>query len=118
MVSFLSDLLIMLCEDNCRNEASSSNSNFNSFWSEIWKTPVLNKVRNYLWRIAKNIFPSRCNLSKKGIHLDTSCPLCNDCEESIDHMVMHCNVMKMSLFASQIGTHIPRNMHYHAWISQ
>lgn len=70
-------------------------------------------IINHLWRLAKNILPSRCNLIKKGIQLDTICPLCKNGEESVDHMVMKCSVMKMALFASQIGAHIPQNMHYH-----
>lgn len=41
-----------------------------------------------------------CNLNKKGIQLNLTCPLFNDGNESVDHMVMHCNVMKMALFSS------------------
>lgn len=79
---------------------TSSNSNLNTLWAEIWKAPVPNKVRIHLWRIPKNILPLRCNLIKKGIQLDTSCSLCNDSEEFVDHMVIKCSVMKMSMFDS------------------
>lgn len=78
--------------------------------------PVPNKVRNHVWRLAKNILPSKVNHSKKGILLDTTCPICNDGAESVDHMIMHCSVMKLSLFSSQPGTHIPNNLHYHSWL--
>lgn len=82
----------------------------------ICKAPVPNKVKNYLWRLARNILPSRCNLSKTGIQLDLNCPLCNDGVENADHMLMHCKFMKLALFSSQLGTHIPNGLHHHDWI--
>lgn len=67
-------------------------------------------------RLAKNILSSKVNLSKKGILLDTTCPICNDDAESVDHMIIECSVMKLFLFSSQLGTHIPNNLHYHSWL--
>ena len=42
----------------------------------LWKALIPNKIKNFMWRLAKNILPTRHNLQRKGIVLDTSCPLC------------------------------------------
>lgn len=66
-----------LCEGASRQQPESSNSSQNKPWSVIWKTPIPNKVRNFLWRLANNILPTKCNLRKKGISHDITCPLRN-----------------------------------------
>lgn len=43
---------------------------------KIWRATIPNKVKNFTWRATKNIMPTRANLEKKGVVLDTSCPLC------------------------------------------
>lgn len=106
----------VLCDANCRSAGGSSHSDFEKLWNVIWKAPVPNKIRDFLWRLARNILPSRCNLKKKGIQLDTIFPLCNDGDDNAHHLVMHCNFMKLALFSSQISTHIPLHLHHHEWL--
>jgi hypothetical protein len=61
-------------------------SDFNSsMWKEIWRTPLPNCIKNFLWRLTKSILPTRGNLLKKGLNIDVSCPLCNENSETDDH---------------------------------
>src|SRR3954467_10067109 len=46
-----------------------SSSTNNKLWHEIWRTPILNRTRNFMWRVAKNILPTRGNLIRKGMSI-------------------------------------------------
>jgi hypothetical protein len=69
-----------------------------------------------MWRLAKNILPTRTNLHKKGITLDLHCPLCFREEESSNHLFLKCDIFKLTLFASHLGSHIPMNIDLHDWM--
>ncbi|PWA96840.1 reverse transcriptase zinc-binding domain-containing protein [Artemisia annua] len=48
-----------------------------------WNKSVPLKVNIFSWRLAIDRLPTRCNLDKRGIDLDsTQCPLCDDGLES------------------------------------
>ncbi|GAU38301.1 hypothetical protein TSUD_157860 [Trifolium subterraneum] len=64
----------------------------------------------------KDILPTRENLSKKGINFDLSCPLCHHGLESSNHLFMNCNLMRLTLFASNLGSHIPVSVDVSVWI--
>jgi len=65
------------------------------------------QIRNFLWRIVKNILPVRVNLRKKGINLDLKCPICHKHDEDVEHLFMHCHSTKATWFCSSMGIHIP-----------
>ncbi|XP_058746226.1 uncharacterized protein LOC131619104 [Vicia villosa] len=59
-------------------------------WYLIWKAPILSRLRNFLWRAAKNILPTRGNLLRKCILLDPVFPFCSNDVESVQHLLMEC----------------------------
>ncbi|XP_045830934.1 uncharacterized protein LOC123922244 [Trifolium pratense] len=69
-----------------------------------------------MWRLAKNILPTRSNLHKKGINLDLLCPLCFREEESSQDLFLKCDMFKLTFFASHLGSHIPIDIDLHDWI--
>jgi hypothetical protein len=69
-----------------------------------------------MWRLAKNILPTRVNIQKKGITLDLLFPLCHREDESSHHLFMKCKLFKLSMFASHIGSHIPLDTDLNDWI--
>lgn len=85
-------------------------------WKAIWKAPIPNKIKNFIWRLVKNILPTRSNLQRKGIVLDTSCPFCHYEIETAEHLFMNCNMSKLVLFASPLGSHSPINVALNCWI--
>lgn len=54
----------------------------------IWKIRAPQRIRNFLWRVAKHILPTRCRLEQKGVTLDVACPMCHNDVESQDHLFM------------------------------
>lgn len=83
-------------------------------WKEIWKAPVHSRIRNIIWRLAKDILPVKTNLSKKA--LDTSCSLCNSAPETTHHIFMECPFAKQFFFSSSLGYRVPKNTDVCAWI--
>ncbi|XP_058726925.1 uncharacterized protein LOC131598327 [Vicia villosa] len=77
------------------------------FWKLLWKAPIENKIKEFLWRLVKNILPLRTNVCKKGISLDPSCPLCFEEAESAAHLFLRCDFIKRMLFAPPLGIRIP-----------
>nr|GEV72324.1 RNA-directed DNA polymerase, eukaryota, reverse transcriptase zinc-binding domain protein [Tanacetum cinerariifolium] len=60
-----------------------------------WIKYVLNKVNILAWRIKLNNLPSRLNLSRRGLDLDTIfCPSCNLAVESSNHIFFSCPMVK------------------------
>lgn len=90
----------LLKNDNSRNIAESSNSSNLPFWKAIWKIKAPNSVRNFIWRLARDILPTRSRLERKGIILDTQCPLCCKNSETSSHLFMHCDMAKLVWFSS------------------
>ncbi|XP_058759750.1 uncharacterized protein LOC131633056 [Vicia villosa] len=97
------------------NPGPSTSSN-QKLWKLIWKAPLMPRQRNFLWRVAQNILPTRGNLSKKGITLDPSCPFCYDAHETVQHLFMDCVFARQVLFSSPISYRIPASVHVNQWI--
>ncbi|XP_024626573.1 uncharacterized protein [Medicago truncatula] len=106
----------LLCEEKARLQPGPSTPQRDKLWKEIWRAPIPNKIKNFMWRLAKNILPTRTNLKNKGILLDLQCPLCHVENESSHHLFLKCNLFKLSLFASHLGSHIPNDIDLHDWI--
>ncbi|KAK2447871.1 putative mitochondrial protein [Trifolium repens] len=105
-------------QHNSRDDAASSGQQMNSLWREIWKAPVPNRVRNFLWRLGKNILPTRANLEKKGVQIENLCPQCQSAPETVDHIFLHCHLSQLTWFSSQLGAHVPQSMPIHLWLLQ
>ena len=53
----------LLVESENRRDASGSNSdNLRSFWKEIWKMRIPNKIKNFYWCACTESFPTLANL--------------------------------------------------------
>ncbi|CAJ2638124.1 unnamed protein product [Trifolium pratense] len=108
----------LLKQHNSRDVAASSGQQMNNLWREIWKAPVPNRVRNFLWRLGKNILPTRANLVRKGVQIENLCPQCHSAPETIDHLFLHCHLTQLTWFASQLGARVPQSVPVHIWLLQ
>lgn len=106
----------LLCDEKARLQPGPSIPHKSKLWKEIWRAPIPSKIRNFMWRLAKNILPTRENIHKKGITLDLQCPLCHRDEESAHHLFLKCDMFKLSLFSSHLGSHIPMGVDLHDWL--
>jgi hypothetical protein len=84
-----------------------SSSHYDRLWELIWKIPLPTRIRNFMWRLARDIIPTRCTLRKRGVTLDTVCPLCFDSEESSQHLFMYCPLSRRIWFASPLEIQPP-----------
>ncbi|KAI5393095.1 hypothetical protein KIW84_060293 [Lathyrus oleraceus] len=54
--------------------------------------------------------------SKKGINLDTSCPLCRAASETSQRLFMQCKFFKLVCFSLSLGFRIPENSDLNDWL--
>jgi hypothetical protein len=87
---------ISLRDAKNRRDASSSISigNANDQWRKIWNLELPTKVKFFLWRFAHNSLPTRMNIQRKGVELDTRCPVCNRVDEYGGHIFLQCKFVK------------------------
>jgi len=71
-------------------DASSSTcgngSERNFQWIKIWQLKVPNKVKMFVWRFAHNSLPVKRNVARRGVELDTICPVCRRLDEDCGHI--------------------------------
>lgn len=60
------------------------------FWKSVWKLKVPNKIRNFWWRVCKNAVATKENLFRRRCAKSSSCPLCDEKVESIEHLLFAC----------------------------
>lgn len=63
-------------------------------WEKLWRLNHLPKVKHFLWRLAHNSLPLRQNISKRGMEIDTRCPVCLQLDENGGHCFFKCKFVK------------------------
>jgi hypothetical protein len=59
-------------------------------WERIWKTWAPGKCKFFLWTAALNRCWTADRLAKKGLPHPAACPLCDQVEETVDHLLVAC----------------------------
>lgn len=59
-------------------------------WSLIWKLKVLHKVKNLVWRVARDYLPTRVKLLSKHVLVPMTCDSCVVGIENAWHVFIHC----------------------------
>lgn len=62
---------------------------------KIWQLKVPNKVKMFVWRLAHNSLPVKRNLARRGVKLDTICPVYSRLDEDCRHIFFKCKFAKM-----------------------
>ncbi|GJX19405.1 RNA-directed DNA polymerase, eukaryota [Tanacetum coccineum] len=58
-----------------------------------WIKCIPIKINVFSWRARREFLPTRVNLSRRGIFMEsTLCPLCSSAEEDIQHLLFGCNM--------------------------
>jgi hypothetical protein len=63
-------------------------------WKKLWALPLPGKLIHFLWRLANNSLPLRMKLKRRGIDLDTRCPMCYRLDEDGGHCFFKCKAVK------------------------
>ncbi|KAJ1283965.1 hypothetical protein BS78_03G168000 [Paspalum vaginatum] len=65
-----------------QKDASTSSSEEGGFdWGKIWRLDLPNKVKMFVWRMAHNALQVKLNIARRGVDLDTICPMCSRFDE-------------------------------------
>lgn len=63
-------------------------------WSWLWKVRVWEKVKLFLWLVAKGRIMTNLERVRRHFTVDNRCPVCGEDEESIRHMVWDCRLAR------------------------
>lgn len=61
-------------------------------WKQIWKCRIPHKVSCFIWLLAKEAALTQDNVKKRGITLCSRCFLCEEILETVNHLLLHCNM--------------------------
>ncbi|KAL0017269.1 hypothetical protein SO802_004338 [Lithocarpus litseifolius] len=73
-----------------------------TFWKNIWKLNIPEKIKHFLWRSCTNSLPSKENLKKRAIPIDPTCHLCSRETESVLHALWGCEKVQ-TVWATDFG---------------
>ncbi|GKA49396.1 RNA-directed DNA polymerase, eukaryota [Tanacetum coccineum] len=61
-----------------------------------WVKYIPIKINIFAWRARQDCLPSRVNLIRRGVNLESpNCPLCSSCEEDVPHVLFRCNLAQL-----------------------
>ena len=63
-------------------------------WDKIWGMEVPNKIKMFVWRLIHNSLAVRRNLARRGMKVDTLCPMCQRLDEDPGHLFFKCKAVK------------------------
>ncbi|XP_057779546.1 uncharacterized protein LOC130998129 [Salvia miltiorrhiza] len=64
--------------------------NVDGNWDNLWKLTVPPKVKNFLWRAARDNLPSKAKLLSRSIAVGGECPICSTDYETLWHLFLCC----------------------------
>lgn len=77
----------LMLKEETRTAGSSSYHTDEIGWQQIWSAEIYPKTKHFIWRALHGGLAVRSQLAKRGISLDTMCPMCGEEEETIVHML-------------------------------
>lgn len=77
----------LLLQDSGRSIPGDNNS---GFWRKLWNLKIPSKVKNFLWRAARNCLPTKDLLRSRRVPVNNVCPSCNEAPESVLHSLVTC----------------------------
>lgn len=83
-----------------------------NIWSEaIWRHSIQPRRSLTLWKAIHSLLPTEKSLQRKGFYLASCCRFCQDVEEDIDNIFLHCQFANSILarLEATFGTRINRN---------
>ncbi|KAH1074286.1 hypothetical protein J1N35_026614 [Gossypium stocksii] len=93
-------LITEISQNNVNN--APNNENYMDFYKALWALQIPSKIKIHVWRLFKNFVPHFCNLAKKKLIMDVTCPLCNEGAEDTAHLLGSCSVVKQLWSALQV----------------
>ncbi|KAH9718961.1 reverse transcriptase domain-containing protein [Citrus sinensis] len=80
-----------------------TSDSFAGVWRKLWRLNVPSKIKNFIWRAAKNVLPTAVNLLSRRVDIISTCAVCNANEETVMHALIECSFAKTCWFSSPVG---------------
>ena len=87
-------------------------------WQVIWKVRTPHKVNLFVWKLMHDCLPTFLALKNRGICHHSTCPFCNEEEESSSHLFLHCTFTRACWHGSTLAIHTSdfNNISVQAWL--
>uniref|UniRef100_A0A2N9IUU4 RNase H type-1 domain-containing protein n=1 Tax=Fagus sylvatica TaxID=28930 RepID=A0A2N9IUU4_FAGSY len=86
------------------NPESSNSKELQLFWKAVWALKLPRKIQSFVWRLSRNILPTRDNLVKRNISSPMECPICGAASETTKHIFGQCIYARKGEMALKIVT--------------
>ncbi|CAN1325904.1 Putative ribonuclease H protein At1g65750 [Linum perenne] len=63
-------------------------------WRRLWGIAVPPKVRHLVWRVAREVLPTRAAVIRRGMDIEPQCGLCNTGKETLVHFFLECQASR------------------------
>ncbi|CAH2079673.1 unnamed protein product, partial [Thlaspi arvense] len=70
--------------------------------NRVWKLKTLSKIRIFLWRAVSGALAVADHLRMRGIEMDAACKLCTQGSETINHVLLRCDMATQILISAEI----------------
>lgn len=89
-------------------------------WNLIWKLKVPNRICNFLWLLKNGKVMCNVERKKRNFTDDTSCDICMDLEEDLNHIFRFCSRAKpiWSAFIPEFQRRYMDTLTFIEWFSQ
>ena len=74
-------------------------------WNLIWRVKVPLKINNFTWKLMHDSLPTLLSLKNRGISTSSTCPLCNEEDESTTHLFLLCPFTRACWHGSTLAIH-------------
>ncbi|XP_025693017.1 uncharacterized protein [Arachis hypogaea] len=81
---------------------ASTSQDWKEVWEAIWRLPIPQKVRMFLWKAANRILPVNAILHQRRIIKTPTCSICQKEDETIEHALLLCPWTRAVWFGSSI----------------
>ncbi|KAK8507581.1 hypothetical protein V6N11_074043 [Hibiscus sabdariffa] len=79
-------------------QARTLSTKLSSFFTDMWATNVLAKVKITMWRIVNNFLPTFHNLQLRRLPVNNVCPFCQSHGETVEHLFRDCAFVKLLMW--------------------
>lgn len=62
-------------------------------WKKLWNLPCPGKVHRFMWRFANNSLAIRMNARRRGVDVDTLCPVFRRLDDDGGHFILKCKIV-------------------------
>ena len=74
-------------------------------WKLIWKVKVPHKVNFFVWKLMQDSIPTFLTLKNRGISTTSTCPFCNEEDESRLYLFLHCTFARACWHGFALAIH-------------